>query len=210
MGGTGAGKSTVAQLLSQRIGFPVCEVGHVVKQMYRSSLEKDLLQLYADDTMVQRQIEILLKNHGKEYFTNQRLRYTREMVRQSGNDYFVRHLLLHHRKENLIIVGVRTNQEVCAIRALRKHPYFVALQCNADMLVNRFIERERRYMEQHVAKNIFDKRYESERDRGLTDVMIECDLLLNTDYISPEQLADYILLGYSRFQIRQEPVIGGT
>lgn len=203
MGGTGAGKSTVAHVLSQMTGYPVCEIGHVVKRMYRSSLELELRQLYTKEAAVQEKIDALVKAHSKDFFTKRRLQYTGDMVRIHGADFFIHRLLQEWGNQELIIVGVRTNQEILRIRAQKKFAYFVALTCATDHLINRFVERESRFMEQSVARAIFDKRYESERDRGLSKVMIECDLLLETDNLSPEQLAEYICKGYIRF-LRQK------
>lgn len=199
MGGTGAGKSTVGQIVSQRTGYPLYEVGHVVKRLYRESVELELGQFYTSADIVQEKIRTSIEQHSKDFFTRRRLRYTSEMVRLYGNDYFVRSLLQTHPGENLILVGVRTSEEIRAIHALTGRPYLVALTCGTDRLLSRFVERERRFMEQSTAQTIFDKRYETERARGLEDVLIECDLLLSTDVRMPEQLADEICVGYARF-----------
>lgn len=199
MGGTGAGKSTVGQIVSQRTGYPLYEVGHVVKRLYRESVELELGHFYTSVDTVQEKICASAKRHSKDFFTRKRLQYTRDMVRLHGNDYFVRSLLQAHPKEELILVGVRTKEEITAIHALTGRSYLVALTCRSDRLLSRFVERERIFMEQAAARTIFDRRYETERARGLEDVLIECDLLLSTDARMPGQLADEICTGYTRF-----------
>ena len=209
IGGTGVGKSTVGNIISQRIGYQLYEVGHVVKQLYFEKVQRENILIYGDKTIAQSKIDELTNVHGKDYFTRKRLQYTGEMVRKYGNDYFIRALMSVHAEERIIIVGARTFSEMNAVLEKMPNTYFVALYCNTDRVERRFKNRECMYMDENTAKNIFSNRYEIEHSRGLDDVERWCNIRIQTDYRSPEEIADIIIQSYYRFLLDKNSDTGG-
>jgi len=199
MGGTGAGKSTVGNILSEMTGLQLFEVGHIVKQFYFN----DTIKRYIDDNTSCEIAHIKARDYilskGKEFITRQRLSYTDELIKKHGNDYFVKSLLLMHQRESLIIVGPRTTLEVTTIRKYMHIPFFVGLTCSNDILTKRFINREGEFMDSLSAKSIFSKRHDIEEMWGIAELMHYCDIVLSTDNHDPYLLADYIFASYIEF-----------
>lgn len=73
MGETGSGKSTLGKMLASRTGFELYEIGHEVKKVF---LER-----------VKFEFDSSLPGCDKDYLTtNQRLKYTDDIVKKYGND----------------------------------------------------------------------------------------------------------------------------
>ena len=207
MGGTGAGKSTVGNILAEMTGFQLFEVGHIVKNFYFN----DTIKHYMDDNtnyeIAFTKAREYILSKGKEFITRQRLRYTDELIKKYGNDYFVKSLLIMHQHESLIIVGPRTTLEVSTIRKHMSNPFFVGLTCSSDILIKRFINREGKFMDSSSAKNIFIKRHDIEEMWGIKELMHYCDIVLSTDNRDPYLLADYIFASYIEYIIKSKQPI---
>lgn len=199
LGGTGVGKSTVGTVISQKIGYSLYEVGHIVKKVYVERMIEMQNTTLSDENSVITQLNNLAIKQGKQVLTQNRLDFTREMVRKEGADYFVRVLMERYPEDRKIIVGVRSFAEIAAIDGKMKHPFYVGLICDEDRLLHRFTNREKNYMNEDVAKNIFIRRYDIEHAWGVDDVMNKCNVVLNTDYYTPEELANYIIECYGKF-----------
>lgn len=203
MGGTGVGKSTVARILASKTGYTLYEVGHVVKKMFFDSLQSDIQQITHNRLETCSYVQDILRSHSKDYFTRERLKYTENMIRQHGNDYFVKSLLELHKTDDIIIVGARTKNEVKTILSSMRYPFFVGLMCESDRLVNRFVNREAEFMDSSIAKSIFRRRKDTELSWGVDSVMNMCNIVLSTDNIQPDDLANYIYDAYMVFLRKQ-------
>lgn len=199
LGGTGVGKSTVGTLISQKTGYPLYEVGHIVKQVYLEEFQKESDGVLYNENTAIKSINEIVKIKGKQLLTQNRLEFTKQIVKKEGNDYFVRVLLERHPEDRKIIVGVRSFEEIATIDFDMKNPFYVGLMCQEDRLLKRFTNRERMFMNEAVAKDIFIKRYDIEHSWGVDDVLSKCNVVLQTDYYSPEELAEYIIIYYGKF-----------
>ena len=99
MGETGSGKTTVGKILAYNSGLGLYEIGHEVKQVYLEKIQADNLDNEKDYTT-----------------TNQRLKFTDDIVEKYGNDYYVKRILKKQDNENIIIIGVRSMAEIRAIK----------------------------------------------------------------------------------------------
>lgn len=190
MGETGSGKSTIGKMLASRTGFELYEIGHEVKKVY---LER-----------VKIEFDSSLSGCDKDYLTtNQRLKYTDDLVRKYGNAYYVKRILEKHSNENIIVVGVRSMAEINAVKNKIQFPFFVALTCAEEEILRRFINRESEFMSQDEAKKIFKERKIREEKWGMEDVLSQANLILQTDYEKPFELSTVIMEKYNEF-VRQQ------
>jgi cytidylate kinase len=199
IGGTGTGKSTVGNILSQRTGYKLYEIGHVVKSLYLRRMEDEIGLLLGSPLKVFEYVQDRFRRNSKDIFTNLRLDYARDMVRDNSVDYFVKKLLELYFYENIIIIGARSVQEIKTIRSRIKFPFFVGLTCGESKLVRRFITRERDFMLPDKAGEIFEKRRWTENTWGVEEVLDECDIVISTDNIMPSDLATTILDEYKKY-----------
>lgn len=211
MGGTGAGKSTVANILSLKTGFDYYEIGHVVKGLYLKKMNTDasLFLETTDKEKVSQMVKNTFDKNGKDYFTNQRLKYVNDIVKTYGNDFFVKKLLERYKNENIIIVGPRSIEEINAIKNKVRFPFFVGLTCNESKLVKRFVNREYEFMRPDKAQEIFAKRRWTENNWGVDNVMHYCNIILPTDNKTPFELSTEILTKYDEFVKQQILLEGG-
>lgn len=206
LGGTGVGKSTVGRVLSQKTGYPLYEVGYVVKNLYVEKIIEAQNTLLSDKKLVVEELNGLVLKHGKQVLTQKRLDFTKKIVKKEGPDYFVRVLMERYPGDRKIIVGVRSFSEIDAINKEMKHPFYVGLMCEEDMLLSRFTNREKAFMNEKDAKSIFIRRYDIEHDWGVDEVMNRCNIVLTTDYCTPEELARDIIAHYELFLESRENV----
>lgn len=189
MGKTGTGKSTVGKILALRTGFELYEIGHEVKKVYleRTSIDSDLLS-----------------GNDKDYLTtSQRLKYTDDIVKRYGNDYYVKRILDRQKNENIIIIGARSTAEINAIKSKMRFPFFVGLTCAEEEIVRRFIERESEFMSRDEARKVFKERKLREAKWGTEDVLNQSNLTLQTDHEDSFKIATVIIDKYNEFVKQQ-------
>lgn len=189
MGETGSGKSTVGQIISLKTGFELYEIGHEVKKVYleRISVDSDLLS-----------------GNDKDYLTtSQRLKYTDDIVKKYGNDYYVKRILERRKNENIIIIGARSITEIDAIKNKIHFPFFVGFTCAEEKIKRRFIKRESEFMSPDEAKKIFEERKLREEKWGMENILNQSNLILQTDYKEPIELADITISRYDEFVKQQ-------
>lgn len=190
MGETGSGKSTLGKMLASRTGFELYEIGHEVKKVF---LER-----------VKFEFDSSLPGCDKDYLTtNQRLKYTDDIVKKYGNDYYVRRILEKHSNENIIVVGVRSMAEINAVKNKIRFPFFVGLTCAEEEILRRFINRESEFMSPDEAQKVFNERKMREEKWGMEDVLSQANLILQTDYEKPFELSTAIMERYNEF-VRQQ------
>ncbi len=190
MGETGSGKSTLGKMLASRTGFELYEIGHEVKKVY---LER-----------VKIEFDSSLSGCDKDYLTtNQRLKYTDDIVRKYGNAYYVKRILEKHSNENIIVVGVRSMAEINAVKNRIRFPFFVGLTCAEEEILRRFINRESEFMSLDEVQKIFKERKIREEKWGMEDVLSQANLILQTDYEKPFELSTVIMEKYNEF-VRQQ------
>lgn len=190
MGETGSGKSTIGKTLALRTGFELYEIGHEVKKVY---LER-----------VKTESDSLLSGSDKDYLTtDQRLKYTDDIVKKYGNDYYVKRILEKHSNENIIVVGVRSMAEINAVKNKIRFPFFVGLICAEEEILRRFINRESKFMSIDEAQRVFNERKMREEKWGMKDVMRQANLILQTGYEKPFELSTAIMEKYNKF-VRQQ------
>ena len=126
MGETGSGKTTMGKILANKIDFGLYEIGHEVKKVY---LERIQIDNQEND----------LKNEKDYTTTNQRLKFTDDIVKKYGNDYYVNRILERQGTENIIIIGARSMAEIIAIKNKIKFPFFVLLTCSQNQIIRSFI-----------------------------------------------------------------------
>lgn len=188
MGETGSGKSTVGQILALRTGFELYEIGYEVKKVYLERID----------------IDSNLSENEKDYITtSQRLKYTDDIVKKYGNDYYVNRILNRYKNEGIIIIGPRSNAEINAIRNKIQFPFFVAFTCAKQEIVRRFIKRESQFMSPEEAKKVFEERRLRETKWGTEDVLNQSNLTIPTDNEVPFKLATTIMEKYNEFVIKQ-------
>lgn len=189
MGETGSGKSTVGKILALRTGFELYEIGHEVKKVYleRISVDSDLLS-----------------GNDKDYLTtSQRLKYTDDIVKKYGNDYYVKRILDRHKNEDIIIIGPRSNAEINAIKNKIRFPFFVGLTCAEEEIIRRFVKRESEFMSPDEARKVFEERKLREAKWGTEDILNQSNLILPTDHEDPLELATVIMDRYNEFVKQQ-------
>lgn len=205
MGKTGVGKSTVAKTLASKTDFELYEIGHEVKKVFleKVKVESDsLLEEKNPNKLAQNSQSRLRKN--KDYLTTtQRLTYTNEIIKKYGNDYYVRRILEKRKNENIIIIGVRSLEEINAIKRKIRFPFFVGLTCDEEERKKRFIEREHEFMPVDKAIRIFEERSMREEEWGVERVLEESNLNIHTNYKNPSELATDIMEKYEEF-VRQQ------
>lgn len=190
MGKTGSGKSTLGKMLASRTSFELYEIGHEVKKVF---LER-----------VKIEFDSSLPGCDKDYLTtNQRLKYTDDIVKKYGNDYYVRRILEKHSNENIIVVGVRSMAEINAVKNKIRFPFFVGLTCAEEEILRRFINRESEFMSPDEAQKVFNERKMREEKWGMEDVLSQANLILQTDYEKPFELSTAIMERYNEF-VRQQ------
>lgn len=135
--------------------------------------------------------------------TNQRLKYTDDIVKKYGNDYYVRRILEKHSNENIIVVGVRSMAEINAVKNKIRFPFFVGLTCAEEEILRRFINRESEFMSPDEAQKVFNERKMREEKWGMEDVLSQANLILQTDYEKPFELSTAIMERYNEF-VRQQ------
>lgn len=151
MGETGSGKTTAGKMLANNIGFGLYEIGHEVKKVYLERIQVD-------------NQENDLKSEKDFIITNQRLKFTDDIVKKYGNDYYVKRILERRGDENIIIVGARSMAEITAIKNKIKFPFFVLLTCSENEIIRRFIKRESQFMTSEEAMKIFEERKAREKN----------------------------------------------
>lgn len=188
MGETGSGKSTVGKELTLRTGFELYEIGHEVKRVYLERIS----------------IDSNLSGNEKDYLTtSQRLKYTDDIVKKYGNDYYVRRILERRKNEDIIIIGPRSTAEINAIKNKIRFPFFVGLTCAEEEILRRFIKRETEFMSPDEARKVFKERKLRETKWGTEDVLNQSNLILPTDYENPVELATIIIDRYNEFVAQQ-------
>ena len=188
MGETGSGKSTVGKELALRTGFELYEIGHEVKKVYLERIS----------------IDSNSSGNEKDYLTtSQRLKYTDDIVKKHGNDYYVRRILERRKNEDIIIIGPRSTAEIKAIKNKIRFPFFVGLTCAEEEIVRRFIKRETKFMSLDEARKVFEERRLRETKWGTEDVLTQSNLILPTDYENPVELATIIRDRYNEFVMKQ-------
>lgn len=209
MGGTGTGKSTVGNIISLRTSYKLYEIGHIVKGLYLKKMKQEANSVYRDAEKVLESVEKTFKVNSKDFFTNQRLKYVSNMVKEHGNDYFVKKLIEMSKNENIIVIGARSFEEIRAIEQKMQYPFFVGLTCNESKLVKRFVAREYNFMQPDKAEKIFEKRRWTENMWGVEKVMHKCNLVLSTEDKMPSDLATMILDEYRKFMKEKDLLKGG-
>lgn len=187
MGETGSGKTTVGKILAANSGLGLYEIGHEVKQVYLEKIQADSLDNDKDFTT-----------------TKQRLKFTDEIVKKYGNDYYVKRILEKQDNENIIIIGARSMAEIRAIRNKIKFPFFVLLTCPEDEIVKRFVKRESVFMTEEEAIRVFAERKAREEKWGVEDISSQVSITLSTENQQPYVIADMILEKYIEFLREQQ------
>jgi dephospho-CoA kinase len=199
IGGTGTGKSTVGNILSLRTGYKLYEIGHVVKSLYLRKMQDEARSLFGSFLKAIESVQDRFKKNSKDIFTNLRLDYVNNIVRDNGVDYFVKKLLELYFDKNIIIIGARSIEEIKTIRSRMEFPFFVGLTCGESKLIRRFIIRESDFMQSNKAGEIFEKRRWIENIWGVEEVLDECNIIISTDNIIPSDLATVILDEYRKY-----------
>lgn len=187
MGKTGSGKSTVGEILALKTGFELYEIGHEVKKVYLERVEVDTNLLSEKDYST----------------TNQRLKYTDDIVKKYGNDYYVKRILERRKNEDIIIVGPRSIAEINAIKNKIHFPFFVSFTCSGETIKRRFIKRESEFMSLEEAQKIFEERTLREEQWGAESVLNQSNIILQTDDTDPIGLANIIIDRYNEFVKQQ-------
>lgn len=191
MGETGSGKTTTGKILANKIDFGLYEIGHEVKKVY---LERIQIDNQEND----------LKNEKGYTTTNQRLKFTDDIVKKYGNDYYVNRILERQGTENIIIVGARSMAEIIAIKNKIKFPFFVLLTCSEDEIIRRFIKRESQFMTSEEAMKIFGERKAREEKWGVEDLTSQANMTISTENKEPTVIANTILSEYIEFLRKQQ------
>lgn len=189
MGETGSGKTTTGKILAANSGLGLYEIGHEVKQVYLEKIQADNLYNEKDFTT-----------------TNQRLKFTDDIVKKYGNDYYVNRILEKQDNENIIIIGVRSMAEIRAIKNKIKFPFFVLLTCPEDEIVKRFVKRESAFMTEEEAIKIFSERKAREEKWGTEDILSQANITLSTENQQPFVIADTIMEKYIEFLRKQQNI----
>ena len=200
VGETGVGKSTVGAILAKKMNFSMYEIGHVVKQTFYDNLLKQEQGKKLETAVTS--VDELFKKNTKDYFTRRRLDFVSKIVSKEGNDYFVRRLLEMHDAENIIIIGARSDEELDTIKAKLQYPFVVALTCEDAKQENRFVNRENKFMDSHVAEKIFTRRIDVEKTWGVDTILGRCDMVVSTTCLYPEAIADLIMLEYDQYMYK--------
>ena len=187
MGETGSGKTTTGKILACNSGLGLYEIGHEVKQVYLERIQADSLDNEKDYTT-----------------TNQRLKFTDDIVKKYGNDYYVKRILEKQDNENIIIVGARSMAEVRAIKNKIKFPFFVLLTCSEDEIVKRSIKRESEFMTEEEAIKVFMERKAREEKWGIEDISSQANITISTENEQPSVIADTIMCKYIEFLREQQ------
>ncbi len=191
MGETGSGKTTTGKILANKIDFGLYEIGHEVKKVY---LERIQIDNQEND----------LKNEKGYTTTNQRLKFTDDIVKKYGNDYYVNRILERQGTENIIIVGARSMAEIIAIKNKIKFPFFVLLTCSEDEIIRRFIKRESQFMTSEEAMKIFGERKAREEKWRVEDLTSQANMTISTENKEPTVIANTILSEYIEFLRKQQ------
>lgn len=199
MGGTGTGKSTLGNILSLRTDYKLYEIGHVVKGMYLKKMKDDANLIYRNTSSSLKSVQDTFRKNGKDFFTNKRLEYVNKMVKEHGNNYFVKKLLEMNPSDNIIIVGARSFEEIAVIKEKMKTPFFVGLKCNESRLIKRFVAREYDFMQPDKAEKIFEKRRWTENQWGVDKVLYKCNIVIDTDDKKPSEIASIVLNEYRKY-----------
>lgn len=186
MGETGSGKTTAGKILAYNSGLGLYEIGDEVKQVYLERIQADSLDNEKDYTT-----------------TNQRLKFTDEIVKKYGNDYYVKRILKKQDNEN-IIIGVRSMAEIRAIKNKIKFPFFVLLTCSEDEIIKRFIKRESKFMTEEEAIKVFKERKAREEKWGVEDISCQANITISTENEQPSVIADTIMCKYIEFLRKQQ------
>ena len=191
MGETGSGKTTTGKILANNIGFGLYEIGHEVKKVYLERIQLD-------------NPENGSKSEKDYTTTSQRLKFTDDIVKKCGNDYYVKRILERQDNENIIIVGARSMAEIIAIKNKIKFPFFVLLTCSEDEIIRRFIKRESQFMTSDEAMKIFKERKAREEKWGVEDLSSQANMTILTENIEPTTIANTILSEYIEFLREQK------
>lgn len=210
IGGTGTGKSTVGNILSLRTGYKLYEIGHVVKSFYLRKMQDEAGLLFGSSLKAIESVRDRFKKNSKDIFTNLRLDYVNNIIRDNGVDYFVKRLLELYFDENIIIIGARNIEEIKTIRSRIEFPFFVGLTCGESKLIRRFIARESDFMRPNQAGEIFKKRRWTENIWGVEKILGECNIIISTNNITPSDLATAILDEYGKYIIEKSNIIYGN
>lgn len=187
MGETGSGKTTAGKILAANSGLSLYEIGHEVKKVYLEKIQADSLKNEKDFTT-----------------TNQRLKFTDDIVKKYGNDYYVKRILEKQDNENIIIIGARSMAEIRAIKNKIKFPFFVLLTCPEDEIVKRFVKRESEFMTEEEAIKVFSERKSREEKWGVEDISNQANIILSTQNQPPTIIADTIMGKYIEFLMEQQ------
>lgn len=187
MGETGSGKTTAGKILAYNSGLGLYEIGHEVKQVYLERIQANSLDNEKDYTT-----------------TNQRLKFTDEIVKKYGNDYYVKRILKKQDNENILIIGVRSMAEIRAIKNKIKFPFFVLLTCSEDEIIKRFIKRESKFMTEEEAIKVFKERKAREEKWGGEDISHQANITISTENEQPSIIADTIMCKYIEFLRKQQ------
>ena len=191
MGETGSGKTTMGKILANKIDFGLYEIGHEVKKVY---LERIQIDNQEND----------LKNEKDYTTTNQRLKFTDDIVKKYGNDYYVNRILERQGTENIIIIGARSMAEIIAIKNKIKFPFFFFFTCTKDEIIRRFIKRESQFMTYVEAMKIFEERKAREEKWGVEDLTSQANMTISTEDKEPTVIANTILSEYIEFLRKQQ------
>lgn len=191
MGETGSGKTTAGKMLANNIGFGLYEIGHEVKKVYLERIQVD-------------NQENDLKSEKDFIITNQRLKFTDDIVKKYGNDYYVKRILERRGDENIIIVGARSMAEITAIKNKIKFPFFVLLTCSENEIIRRFIKRESQFMTSEEAMKIFEERKAREKKWSVEDLTSQANMTISTENKEPAVIANIIMSEYIKFLRKQQ------
>lgn len=196
LGPTGVGKSTIGKLLSLNIGYKIIEIGYYVKSSYYKKIFKKNISNNNDPYVALQLTNEHFFSKGKECFVNQRLNYVSSINNKFGNNYFLKELLKKEDNSNLIIIGVRNKEEIEIIKQKFHKTLIVLLKCEKQILEKRFVKREQERMSELIARQIFEKRYGLEILNGSFNLEEIVDLVINTDYMMPNDIVNLILTNY--------------